>query len=71
MNQVPSVTRVTEKGQATIPFVIREYLGINQGDYVAYEIDRDGRVVVGKARIGVEPVDSEKTKTKRTRKKGG
>lgn len=40
MNQYLSV--VTRKGQVTIPAEIREKLGIERGDKVAFELDEDG-----------------------------
>lgn len=39
------MTRVSSKGQATIPKEIREYLGLKPGDRVAF-IRRDGDVIV-------------------------
>jgi len=42
------VTRITSKGQATIPSAIRKRLGLNPGDRVVYEVEAD-RVIVRKA----------------------
>jgi antitoxin PrlF len=42
-------TRVTTKGQVTIPKPIRERLGIVPGDAVAFELAPDGRIVLVKA----------------------
>ncbi|MFB6142394.1 MAG: AbrB/MazE/SpoVT family DNA-binding domain-containing protein [Halorientalis sp.] len=39
------MTRVTEKGQVTIPKQIREALGIQPGDEVTFEETADGYVV--------------------------
>ena len=39
-------TRVTSKGQVTIPKKVREYLGIRAGTAVDFELDEGGRVVV-------------------------
>jgi antitoxin PrlF len=41
-------TRVTTKGQVTIPKAVRERLGINPGDAVDFELAPDGHVVVSK-----------------------
>ena len=41
-------TTVTSKGQATIPKKVREYLGIEPGAAVDFELEEDGRVVVRK-----------------------
>lgn len=43
-----SVSKVTIKYQATIPQEIRKFLGIKQGDAVAYEIE-DGEVKLRRA----------------------
>ena len=54
-------TVVTSKGQVTIPKKVREYLGIEPGTAVAFELEEDGRVVVrriGKAaRRKANPLD--------------
>lgn len=41
-------TRVTQKGQVTIPKRIREYLGIVPGTMVDFYVADDGRVTVCK-----------------------
>jgi antitoxin PrlF len=41
--------RVTQKGQVTIPLVVRRALGIQAGTDVAFELDKHG------ARLVVEP----------------
>lgn len=47
-------SRVTQKYQATIPQAIREKLGIEKGDSVAFEIQEEG-VLIKK----VSPIDWE------------
>jgi AbrB family looped-hinge helix DNA binding protein len=42
-------TRVTTKGQVTIPKPIRDRLSIRPGDAVTFELAPDGRVVLLKA----------------------
>lgn len=37
---------ITTKGQATIPKVIREYLGLRPGDRIKFFLDPDGSVVL-------------------------
>lgn len=37
-------SRVTRKGQVTIPKPVRDHLGIEPGSVVAFEVDADGRV---------------------------
>lgn len=39
-------SKVTSKGQITIPKAVREVLGLEQGDRVAFRIGDDGVVVV-------------------------
>ncbi len=42
-------TRVTRKGQVTIPKKVREYLDIVPGTVVDFDLAEDGRVTVRKA----------------------
>ena len=60
--QASVFTRISEKGQATIPIDIRHYLNIQVGDYVVYEIDSKGQVIISKARINIEPPNIQKLK---------
>lgn len=39
-------SRITSKGQITVPKAIREALGVAPGDRVAFRVEEDGRVVV-------------------------
>ncbi len=41
-------SRVTQKGQVTIPLGVRAKLGIEPGSVVAFDMDPDGRVVLRK-----------------------
>ena len=41
-------TKVTSKGQVTVPKSIRDRLGIQAGDAVAFELAPDGRIVLVK-----------------------
>lgn len=43
------MTTVTIKGQVTIPKAVRDLLGIKPGNAVSFDLDRGGRVVLGKA----------------------
>ena len=45
-------TTMTVKGQVTIPKRVRDALGLAPGDGVHFDLDRDGRVTVQKARAG-------------------
>jgi len=42
---MPSAT-VTSKGQITIPKVVRDELGLREGDRVAFRVLDDGKVIV-------------------------
>jgi antitoxin PrlF len=49
-------SRVTRKGQVTIPKRVREYLGIEPGSTVEFEMASDGRIVLVKQ--GAKPKPS-------------
>lgn len=68
MRPPATFTRVSEKGQATIPADIRSHLDIQTGDYVAYEINEKGQVILSKARINIEPPKKEVVKRKTGKK---
>ena len=42
--QIEEKSRVTAKGQTTVPKVVREALGVRAGDQIAYRVDAKGRV---------------------------
>ncbi len=44
------VSRISSKGQVTIPKSIRELLNLNEGDRVAF-IEDNGKVVISKASL--------------------
>lgn len=48
-------TRVTSKGQITIPKHIREALGLEPGSRVEFDVDDQGRVVLQPARARQAP----------------
>ena len=50
---IESVSRLTSKGQVTIPQKIRQHLGIRPADKVAFVIADDGQVVVRPARFRI------------------
>lgn len=39
-------SRITSKGQVTIPKAVREALGVGRGDRVAFRVQEDGTVVL-------------------------
>ena len=42
-------SKLTSKSQATIPEKIRKVLGLSPGDSIAFEVDRNKKVVIRKA----------------------
>ena len=46
------ISRVTKKGQITIPYEIREKLGIKPGDIVVFEI-RNKEIIIRKAKLSI------------------
>jgi len=49
-----SVSRITSKGQATIPKAIRQKLGIGAGDRIAFQVEGESVQI-----IRAEPLDIE------------
>jgi antitoxin PrlF len=49
-----NASKVTTKGQVTIPKAVRERLRLGAGDVIAYEFQENGLVVVRK----IEPFDA-------------
>jgi antitoxin PrlF len=48
-------SKVTRKGQVTIPKRVREHLGIEPGTVVEFEVADDGRIVLVKAGAHPKP----------------
>jgi len=48
-------TRVTSKGQVTIPKGVRDYLGITPGTAVTFDVAGDGRVTLARAHGASRP----------------
>jgi antitoxin PrlF len=48
-------SRVTRKGQVTIPKRVRDHLGIEPGSVVDFELGADGRIVLVKAGAAPKP----------------
>jgi AbrB family looped-hinge helix DNA binding protein len=53
-------SRVTRKGQVTIPKRVRDYLGIGPGSVVEFEVAPDGRIVLVTQGAKPEPSRFEK-----------
>ena len=48
-------SRVTRKGQVTIPKRVRDHLGLEPGSVVEFDLADDGRIVLVKAGIPPKP----------------
>ena len=48
------LSKITAKGQTTLPAEIRAELGVKPGDRLEYVKQPDGKIVVQKARHGLE-----------------
>jgi antitoxin PrlF len=48
-------SRVTRKGQVTIPKRVRDHLGIGPGSVVEFKLADDGQIVLTKAGAKLEP----------------
>jgi len=48
-------TKLSEKGQVTIPKAVRDALGLKPGDLVEYDIEEDGRATIRR----VDPFDAQ------------
>jgi antitoxin PrlF len=48
-------SRVTRKGQVTIPKRVRDHLGIEPGSVVDFELGADGRIVLTVAGAATKP----------------
>jgi antitoxin PrlF len=52
---MPSISKITSKGQTTVPQGVRTALNSKPGDLLAWDVEGDGRVVVRR----VQPTDVE------------
>jgi antitoxin PrlF len=52
---MPAISKITAKGQTTVPQEIRVALDSKPGDLIAWEVEADGRVAVRR----IQPVDLE------------
>lgn len=52
---MPTIAKITSKGQTTIPVEIRETLGFNPGDLLEWAINADGSAKVRR----IQPLDLE------------
>jgi len=49
INTELATSKLTTKSQATIPGKVRKILGLSPGDFVAFEINEDKKVMIRKA----------------------
>ena len=52
---MPAISKITAKGQTTVPQEIRAALNSKAGDLIAWDVESDGRVAVRR----INPVDVE------------
>jgi antitoxin PrlF len=52
---MPAISKITAKGQTTVPQEVRTALKSKPGDLIAWEIDPEGRVAVRR----IQPLDVE------------
>jgi antitoxin PrlF len=52
---MPAISKITAKGQTTVPQEVRMALNSKPGDLIAWEIESDGRVAVRR----IQPLDVE------------
>lgn len=52
---MPAISKITAKGQTTVPQVVRVALNIEPGDLIAWDVDAGGRVAVRR----IQPADVE------------
>jgi antitoxin PrlF len=50
-----AISKITSKGQTTVPREVRTALKAKPGDILAWEIERDGRIAVRR----IQPIDIE------------
>ena len=52
---MPAISKITAKGQTTVPREVRKALSSKPGDLIAWEVEPDGRVAVRR----IQPLDME------------
>jgi AbrB family looped-hinge helix DNA binding protein len=57
MSSAPMLSRVQKKGQVTIPFVIRQRLGLKEGDLVAFTETPSGVLIAPQEVVAIELLD--------------
>jgi AbrB family looped-hinge helix DNA binding protein len=57
MTAAPKLSKVQKKGQVTIPIEIRENLGIQEGDFVAFIQTEDGVLISPQSIVAMRSLD--------------
>lgn len=53
---IEEVSTITAKGQTTVPKPIRQALGVDAGDQIAFQLGQDGGVTLRRAQVEADPV---------------
>src|ERR1044071_4867725 len=53
---VEEVSTITAKGQTTVPKPIRQALGVEAGDQIAFQLGQDGSITLRRAEAEADPV---------------
>lgn len=56
MKEERILAKLGERGQMTLPTEIRKLLEVTTGDYVAFEVSKEGKIEVKKVEITVKDV---------------
>ena len=56
MKEERYLAKVGDRGQMTLPTEVRKLLEVSHGEYVAFDVSKDGRIEVKKVEIQVKEV---------------
>ena len=56
MKEERYLAKVGDRGQMTLPTEVRKLLEVSQGEFVAFDVSKDGRIEVKKVEIQVKEV---------------
>lgn len=56
MKEERILAKLGEKGQMTLPTEIRKLLEVTTGDYIAFEVSKEGKIEVKRVEITVKDV---------------
>lgn len=49
-----TLIRVRDKGQITLPLIIRDFAGVSEGDYLLCEITSEGKILLSRLDLPIE-----------------